>query len=89
MVKVCVVTGCKPQTPHVNSGVSSPSGLVLTQGNSMLLICVFYEVQDTTKVLLQYYILFIYKSSNVHMSPYYQDTWPSLAVGQGRRWHVG
>ena len=34
--------------------------LVLTQGNTMLLICVLNEVHDTTKVLLQYNILFIY-----------------------------
>ena len=40
-------------------GFKPISSVVLTQGNAMLLICVFYEVQDTTKVLLQYSILLI------------------------------
>ena len=33
-----------------------------------------YDGQDTTKVIIQYYIVFIYYSSNVHLSPYYQTT---------------
>ena len=41
-------------------GLKPISTLVLTQGNAVLLICVLNDVRDTTDVVIQYYIMFIY-----------------------------
>ena len=51
-------------------GLKPFSSLVLTTRNAIKLICILYDGQDTTKVIIQYNIVFIYYFSNVHLSPH-------------------
>ena len=56
-------------------GLKPISSLVLTPRNAIKLICILYDGQDKTKVIIQYNILLLQRTLVPVLS---DNTWPSL-----------